>query len=188
MRVRLNLATKALETHRKFLLGASVLGVVAAIVFLGLGWHVYVARKAAADMRAESERIRRELTGLEQRRTDLERFFGLPENAKLHERAAYINTLIDARSFNWTRMFMDLGRILPPGVHVMSIEPKQEKGRVEIKFTVGATSDETKLKFLRALENSKTFTHIELLREHAPTQATTGDQTVVELTAEYSRT
>lgn len=188
MRARLNLATKPLETHRKFLAGSGVLGVVAALVFLGLGWHVYLARKANAEMRARSEGILRQVQELEQQRTSLERFFGLEANAKLHDRAAFINNLIDARSFNWTFMFMDLERVLPAGVRVVSIMPSQDKGRVEVKFTVGATSDAAKIKFLRALEESKMFTHVELIGVRTPTQSSTGDQVVLELTAEYSRT
>ncbi|MFI5095286.1 MAG: hypothetical protein WCE50_08835 [Candidatus Acidiferrum sp.] len=188
MKVRLNLATKPLETHRKFLAGSGLLGVVAALAFIGLGWHVYLARKANAEMRAKSEGILLQVRELEQQRTSLERFFGLEENAKLHDRAAFINSLIDARSFNWTLMFMDLERVLPAGVHVISIMPTQNKGRVEVKFTIGATSDAAKLKFLEALENSKTFTDIKLVDETVPAQRTTEDQVVVQLTAEYSRT
>ncbi len=185
MNVRLNLATKPLETHRKFIASSGVVGFVAAIVFIALGWHVYIARKANAEMRAKSDKIIRQVAEFQQQRESLERFFTLDENAKLHDRASYINGLIDARSFNWTLMFMDLEKILPAGVRVVSIEPKQEKGRVEVKFTVGATSDETKLKFLKALEDSKTFSHVQLINQHAAT--TGGDQIVVELNAEYSR-
>ncbi|MHB8500748.1 MAG: PilN domain-containing protein [Candidatus Acidiferrales bacterium] len=188
MRIRLNLATKPLVTHRKFLAGSGLLGVVAAVLFLGLGWHVYLARKANAEMRAKSEGILRQVLELEQQRTSLEQFFGLEENAKLHDRAAFINGLIDARSFNWTLMFMDLEKVLPAGVHVVSIMPTQDKGRVEVKFTVGATSDDAKLKFLKALEESKTFTHVQLIDVRVPSQRTGEDQVVVELTAEYSRT
>jgi type IV pilus assembly protein PilN len=188
MNVRLNLATKPLETHRRFIAGSSVLGLAAAIVFLSLGWHVYLARKANAEMRAKSEKIIQQVAEFQQQRESLERFFKLDENAKLHDRAAYINGLIDARSFNWTLMFMDLEKILPAGVRVVSIEPKQEKGRVEVKFVVGATSDESKLKFLKALEDSKTFTHIELIATTHPTSGTSGDQIVMELKAEYLRT
>ncbi|HEY6387944.1 MAG TPA: hypothetical protein VIX91_19890, partial [Candidatus Acidoferrum sp.] len=112
---------------------------------------------------------------------------GLDENAKLHDRAAFINSLIDARSFNWTLMFMDLEKVLPPGVRVISIEPKQEKGRIEVKFIIGAISDDATLKFLKALEDSKTFTHIELITRTHPTSEASGDQIVVELTAEYLR-
>lgn len=187
MNVRLNLATKPLEAHRKFIAGSGVLGAVAAIVFLSLGWHVYLARKANAEMRAKSQKIIQQVAEFQQQREALERFFNLEENAKLHDRAAYINGLIDARSFNWTLMFMDLEKILPAGVRVVSIEPKQEKGRVEVKFIVGATSDETKLKFLKALEDSKTFSHVELINQHFSSPGTGGDQIVIELNAEYSR-
>ena len=82
MKVRLNLATKPLETHRKFLAGTGLLGVVAALAFLGLGWHVYLARKANAEMRAKSEGILLQVRELEQQRTSLERFFGLEENCQ----------------------------------------------------------------------------------------------------------
>ncbi len=68
-------------------------------------------------------------------------------------------------------MFMDLERILPGGVRVISIEPKQVQGRVQVKLSVGTSSDEAKLKFLRALEDSKEFTDIELQNEHAPRPA-----------------
>jgi type IV pilus assembly protein PilN len=186
MRVRLNLATKPLETHRKFIAGSTVVGVVAAIVFLILGWNVYLARKANAEMRAKTEKILDQVAQLGQQRAALERFFNLDENRNLHDRAAYINSLIDARSFNWTLMFMDLEKVLPAGVRVVSIEPKQDKGRIEVKFIIGATSDDAKLKFVKALEDSKTFTHIELNSEQHPTVGT-GDQIVVELTAEYLR-
>jgi type IV pilus assembly protein PilN len=187
MRVRLNLATKPLETHRRFIAGSGLLGVVAAIVFLTLGWHVYLARKANAEMRAKSAKILEQVAELEQQRASLEQFFNLDVNRNLHDRAAYINSLIDARSFNWTLMFMDLEKVLPAGVRVVSIEPKQDKGRIEVKFIIGATSDEAKLKFLKALEDSKTFTHIELVATHRPTAGTSADQIVVELNAEYLR-
>lgn len=187
MRIRLNLATKPLVAHRKFLAGSSLLGAVAVIVFLSLGWHVYLARKANAEMRAKSEKILEQVQELQQRRTALERFFALQENAKLHDRADFINKLIDARSFNWTLMFMDLERLLPAGVRVVSISPVQDKGRVEVKFIVDATSDEAKLKFIKALEDSKTFTHIQLNDEHKPTSVTGGNEIEVALSAEYSR-
>jgi type IV pilus assembly protein PilN len=101
-----------------------------------------------------------------------------------------MNGILDARSFNWTQMFMDLERILPPGVHVVSIEPKQVEGHVEVKLTVGATSDETELKFIHALEESKEFTEVQVQNIHKPNQTgnLSGDQQVIQLTTVYSRT
>jgi type IV pilus assembly protein PilN len=188
MRVRLNLATKAQETHRRFMVAAGIVGFIAGIFFLALGWHVYSVRNLDARLRAQSEATEHRIAELQAQRTDLERFFAQPENAKLHDRAAFLNSLIDGRSFNWTLMFMDLERILPGGVRVVSIEPRQVKGRVEVRLTVGTSSDEAKLKFLRALEESHQFSGIELDSEKTPSKGPgVGDQKVVELTAVYSR-
>jgi type IV pilus assembly protein PilN len=189
MRVRLNLATKALETHRRFLAGAGLTAFVASLVFLGLGWHVYSARKDNFEQRARTERMGAEMKKLETQRTELERYFGQKDIATLHDRVAFINTILDARSFNWTLMFMDLERLLPDGVRVISIEPKQFAGHVEVKLSVGVTSDEAELKFERALEESKEFTEFKVEGVHPANSSgnQSGDQKVVQLTTVYSR-
>jgi type IV pilus assembly protein PilN len=190
MRVRLNLATQALETHRRFLAGAGLTLAIAGLTFLGLGWQVYSARKIHAQQRARTESMRQDTARLEAQRKELELYFSKKDIAELHDRASFINTLLDARSFNWTLMFMDLEHILPGGVRVISIEPKQVGGHVEVKLTVGAISDEAELKFEHALEESKEFSEVQIQNIHAPnaTGNLAGDQKVVQLTAVYSRT
>jgi type IV pilus assembly protein PilN len=190
MQVHLNLATKPLETHRRFLAGAGLTAFVAALVFAGLGWYVYSVRKADEEIRTRTEKTVQEMKQLESKRKELEIYFGQKDIASLHDRAAFLNGVIDARSFNWTQMFMDLERILPGGVRVISIEPKQAGGHVEVKLTVGATSDDAKLKFLHALEESKQFKGYELQHEGPANQANnqSGDQKIIQLTTVYSRT
>src|SRR5713101_3688460 len=193
MKVRLNLATKALETHRRFLAGAGVTAVFAGLVFLGLGWHVYSARKANAELRLRTEKTNREMATLQAQRSDLDAYFHRKDVANLHDRAAFINTILDARGFTWTLMFMDLERILPGGVRVISIEPKQVSGRVELKLTVGTINDEAELKFEHALEESKAFTEVRIQHVGMPNSSgnqganQNADQKVVQLTTVYSR-
>jgi len=189
MKVRLNLSTKPLQTHRRFLAGAGILGVVAGLFFIGLGLHVYAVRRGDEVFRERVVNVRSEMVNLERQRAELEQFFSRPENAKLHDRSAFLNTLIDEQSLNWTQMFMDLERILPAGVRVVSIQPKHDKGVVEVKLTIGAMSDEAKLKFLHALEQSSSFTHVVMLSEKQVAPAPgSNDRINVELTAVYSRT
>jgi hypothetical protein len=86
-------------------------------------------------------------------------------------------------------MYMDLEKTLPVGVHVVSIQPKLDKGRMFVRLTVGAVSDEAKIKFLRAMENSPAFSNVTLLNVHSPSAGTNNtDQAVMELNAIYSRT
>jgi type IV pilus assembly protein PilN len=186
MKVRLNLATNALQTHRRFLVAAGLSAGVAGLLALLLGWHVYSVRRIDEELRAKSQRMQQETAQLVRQHNDLERFFSLPENARLHDRADFLNSIIDARSFNWTQMFMDLERLLPGGVRVVSIEPHQAKGHIEVKLTIGADTDEAQLKFLHALEGSKVFTSIEVVKD-ATSAIAGGDQKVMQLSVEYLR-
>lgn len=186
MRVRLNLATKPLLTHRRFLVAAAAVAFVAGIVFLALGWHVYAAYRSASVNNAKMQQLRLEQAELEARRQKLDAFFKRPENAKLSDRAAYLNSIIDESSFLWTQMFMDLEHVKPAGVRVLSISPRMVKGNMEIKLKVGATSDEARLKFIRSLETSKAFANILLLSNQTGAQPG-GEQQVFELSVVYTR-
>lgn len=172
-----------------FLASSAIIGIVAGVLFLALGWSVYSKRKADEAVRIKAAQLRQELASLERERSELDSFFALPENARLHERSAFLNTLIDEESLNWTQMFMDLEKILPSGVRVISIEPAHEKGHVQVKLVVGATSDEAKLKFLHNLEQSSAFSHVRVGVDRQILQANgnSADRNQVELTAVYSR-
>lgn len=185
MKIKLNLATSPLETHRRFLVGASLLGIAVGIALVVLGLHVYRTRLAEEEFRNQMAEIQAGTARLRRENAELEQFFTRPENAKLHDRAAFLNSLIDERSFDWTKMFMDLEKILPMGVRVVSISPKLQKGQVEVKLVVGATGDESKLKFLRAIEQSEKFTKVKVVGEHPPTKPEGGERILVELTAWY---
>jgi type IV pilus assembly protein PilN len=190
MKVRLNVATNPLQTHRKFLAVSGLIGAVAGIVFLALGWHVYSVRKSNEASRARAESVRQEMVGLMREREELENFFKEEQNAKLNERSTFLNSLIDEQSLNWTQMFMDLEKILPTGVRLVSIEPAHEKGKVQVRLHVGAISDEAKLKFLRALESSPAFKEVREVDERVSDPQQGGgdlDRLQIQLTAVYAR-
>src|SRR5258708_14558431 len=115
MKVRLNLATNRLQTPRKFLAVSGLTGVIAGIVCLALGWHVYSVRKSNEAFRARAAAVRQEMIGLMGQRDELEAFFKEERNARLNQRSTFLNSLIDEESLNWTQMFMDLEKILPTG-------------------------------------------------------------------------
>jgi len=190
MKVRLNLATTPLQTHRKFLAASGLVGVIAALICLALGWHVYSLRKSNEALRARADVVRQEVAGLMAQRDKLENFFKEEQNARLNERSTFLNSLIDEQSLNWTQMFMDFEKVLPTGVRLVNIEPVHEKGRVLVKLQVGAMSDEAKLKLIRALEDSPAFKDVRVQRDYIiEQQPGTGDldRLHVELTVVYAR-
>ena len=187
MFVRLNLATNPLLSHRRFLAGSAALGVLGLLLFLGLGWRAYNLRKAEEDLRARSGKIQKDMAAVEAERKQLEHYFAQQEAAGFQDHAKFVVGVLQARSINWTQMFMDLERTLPPGVRIVHIEPKLDKGIVSVHFVVGATNQEAKLKLLKSFENSASFSHVELLSERSATQ-TGSDPLTIEFVAEYSNT
>ncbi len=136
--------------------------------------------------RARQVALESQVTALEHQRQSLATFFENADNVKRRQRAAYLNSLIQQRAFPWIKIFMDLERILPEGARVVSIEPKLVGEDVQLKVLVGASSDESKLKFLKALEKSAQFSHIELLSESRPSRPDQSDRVMLELQAQYS--
>jgi Tfp pilus assembly protein PilN len=184
MYVRLNLATNPLLSHRRFLAGSAVVGVLGLLLLLGLGWRAYNLRKAEEDLRARSSKIQKEMATVERERKELEIYFAQQEAAGFQDHAKFVVGVLQARSINWTQMFMDLERILPPGVRIVHIQPKVEKGIVSVHFVVGATNQEAKLKLLKSFENSSSFSHVALLSDRASTQPG-ADPLTIEFVAEY---
>jgi len=186
MKVRLNLSTSPLESNRRFTLGATVIGTIAVAALLFLSYRTYSVWRSDKALRSRQDSLELQIAKLEQQRKGLSEFFENPQTVARRQRAAYLNSLIQQRAFPWIRIFMDLERILPEGVRVVSIEPKLSGDNVQLTVLVGAASDESKLKFLKALETSPEFSHIELLSENRPTRAEQTDRVMLTLQAQYS--
>jgi len=186
MRIRLNLATSPLENDHRFVFGAAIITTIGVIAFVGLSWKAYNVRAANQARRAEISQIQNEVNSLTERRQTLETFFNNTNILEVRDRSAYLNGLIQERSFPWTRIFMDFESILPEGVRVVSIGPHLVGAHIELKLNVGAVSDDAKLKFLRALEKSKSFSHVALASENRPQRTNDPDHVYLDLTAWYA--
>src|SRR6202042_958347 len=188
MKLRLNLSTTPLENKRPFAAAASVLGAVGLLIFLLLAHAAYTSWRANRQLRAEISHWQTEIRANRQRQAELEAYFQTPQAREVLDRAAFLNSLIGQRSFPWTKIFMDLERTLPPGVRVVNISPKLQNGRAQVELTIGAESDESKIKFLQNLERSKVFSDIQVKDDRHSDQLSGGDKITVQLTAWYSTT
>jgi Tfp pilus assembly protein PilN len=186
MKVRLNLATSPLEKNRRFIVFSTVIGSVGLLTMALLSWNVYSVRRANTAIRLEQARMESDLQELRRRRSELESFFNRPETVQRRELSSFLNGLIAQRAFPWTQIFTDLERSLPDGVRVVSIEPRLAEDHLELRLIIGAKTDEGKLKFLKALEDSHAFSNIEVLGENRTGGKSGDDQVMMNLNARYS--
>ena len=186
MKVRLNLATAPLENNRRFLAGSGLLAVLALILLGALSVHDYRGWRANKALRGDITQSESKIRDLSRKQQELGAFFKSPQNIEDMQRASFLNSLIEQRSFPWTKIFMDLEQTLPPGVRVVSISPRMENGKVEVRLVVGAMTDDGKLKFLKALESSRAFSGIQVRQETHREQPGSIDRVMLELVAWYA--
>lgn len=187
MKLSLNLATAPLPNNRPFIAVATVAGSIAVLLLLILSEVAYRSWRADRELRMETAVWRAQIQGDLRRQKALEEYFRGPAAQQILQRSGFLNSLIDARSFPWTRIFMDLETTLPPGVRVITISPRLVGGRAEVSLQVGALSDEAKIQFLEAIEKSKTFSGL-VVKSERPSPEASGDRVVMELTVWYTTT
>jgi Tfp pilus assembly protein PilN len=186
MKLSLNLSTTPIDNKRPFVAAATALAAVGALTFLLLAHAAYTSWRANRELRGEISHWETEVRTNRQRQAELETYFQTPQAREVLDRSAFLNSLIGQRSFPWTKIFMDLERTLPPGVRVIKISPKLVSGRALVELTIGAESDEGKIKFLQALEKSKEFSDLRVKSDHYTDQPGDPDRITLDLTAWYS--
>jgi hypothetical protein len=187
MKARLNLATAPLEGNRRFAVGAATAAVVGLAALFLLGQRAYQVWRADTNFRAEQADIEADMNRLRGERQELAQFFSRPDTVQRQDLSAFLNSLIAQRAFPWTRIFMDFESSLPAGVRIVSIEPRLVDNYVQLRLTIGASDDVSKLEFLRRLEKSAAFSRIQVEGERR-SDVTTGNpgEIVMVLQARYS--
>lgn len=190
MKTHFNLATAPLENNRRFVAGASALAIAVLVAMALLAMHAVTARRASREMRAQIDSLRSQIRVSLRQQEALRNEFKSPQAIEALKRSAFLNGLIEARTFPWTKMFADLEQILPPGVRVVSISPQMDKeGRVSVVLSVGAVNDQQELKFLNAMDSSPVFSDVRVTQESHPSERASqggGDAVLVNLEAHYS--
>lgn len=191
MKVRLNLSTAPQENRRPFVAAAVLIGAIAAIALVVLSWAAYGSWSSDREVRAQISSLEDQIRQSTAEQARLAAYFHTPQARDILDRANFLNSLIDERSFPWTDIFQSLEQTLPDGVRVVSISPRLVNGRAELKLTVGAANDQQKVRFLKAMETSKSFSNLEITSERHSTkteQADPLDQVVLELEVMYQTT
>ena len=164
MRVDINLATQRYEDARRFWLrwgGAlATLGILT-LLLLSLAMNGWIgARHDRQLMRRYDEQS----AARDKEKADAMALLNLPQNSTTRDRSQFLNDLFQRKAFSWTKAFEDLERLMPPRLHVVSIQPQlASDNELEIKLLVAGDSREHALDLVSKMEASQHFheTYIE---------------------------
>ena len=185
MRLDINLASQPYEDARQFwlrwgtALGMVVVFTLALLTLTASGW--YAARRDRATLAS----LRSAIAERDTTRKRAEDFLSRPDNRTMREQSQFLNELIERKSFSWTRVLEDLEKVMPSGVHLVSIHPELDAdNQLALKLTVAGTSRDRALELARRMEESQRFAQTQIVAEHQQL-AGAGDTVQIEMNAIY---
>jgi len=185
MRLDINLASQPYEDARQFWMrwgtAAGAVGLLT-LVLLTLditGWlNARRDRAAIAQKRAmidDRDRVR----------ANAEEFLNRQENRNTRDMSQFLNELIERKSFSWTQVLENLEKVMPPRVHLISINPELDgDNQLGLKMTVAGDSRDRAIELARRMEESRRFSQTNIVTERSQ-QSTSGDTEQFDIIAVY---
>ena len=155
---RLNLATRPFRNEALPALALGLAGVVLVLLTVQhaltiralLPARTSAAHRKAEALEAEAARLR------EEARTQR---VVQPESSVVTQ-WTLLKELVDRRAFSWTGLFGVLEQVLPPGVRLLSVSPRVERGAIVIELMASTRSYEDGLELIRVLEERPEFANV----------------------------
>jgi type IV pilus assembly protein PilN len=157
MLVSINLATRPFVELRPLLAKLRLAMIALALLATGLIIGLRALKQRADAATAQMDALKAQTADYQGRMLKNEARMKQPQNRAVLERARFLNELFEKKSFSWTAVMMDLERVLPSGVQVMSIDPSISKeGDVNIRLRVNGDREKA-VQLVRNLEKSRRF-------------------------------
>ncbi len=173
----INIASQPFRRERAQNAALAAAGAVLLCSLLLLVSLILHSRAQAADLRKVIDSQQARLTGLQRAQAQYSTVLGKPGNADVFAQSVLLNELIARRAVSWTRVFEDLGTVLPNNMRLLSIQLPQvnaENGtgrnRIRLDMWVGTEQPAAVIAFLKKLESSSLFGDASVMTQAPPSQ------------------
>ena len=157
MRLNINLASQPYDDARRFMMiWSSMLGglsviLLVLVIFLVRHWQNY--RHMSANLHREDQ-VLQDLNNKQKQGMDI---LNESSNKDVRDRSDFINSLIQRKEVSWTRIFVDLERLMPSHLRVLGIAPKVKDDKIMIEMVLDGDSRERAAELARRMEQSNVF-------------------------------
>jgi type IV pilus assembly protein PilN len=175
MRLKLNLASQPYAELRQFIARWTML---LALMTLGSAVLIFFAASALNSWnktRAEEAAVQSKVAERDQLRSQAQAYLNQPQNRDTRDKSQFLNELIARKAFSWTQIFSDLEKLMPVGLHVVSVTPAvNEDNQLEVTMTVNGRSPDRAIDLVKRLEDSKHFTSARIISSRAAGENSAG--------------
>lgn len=166
MRININLASQPYEAaqsyRRQMTLIITALSVVAVLL---VGYIVY-QRQHSREINRQLRQAQREMQGLDSEEAQARAILNKPANRVIADQSDFLNQLFARKSLSWTRIFTEMEKIVPAGLHVVSMKPEYTKTNdLMIHVIVATDSRERAVDLVRKMEKSPRLRQAQIVAE-----------------------
>src|SRR6185437_16842821 len=147
---------------------------VSLIVFTAL---IFKERSQASVLRRTINGERGKLAQISRVQAQFQGIIAKPGNADVFSKSVFYNELIARRAVSWTRVFEDLGHVMPRSVQLVSLRLPQvvasndrDKNHIELNMLVGTQQPAAVLTLMKNFESSSLFGAPSMQSQQPPTQ------------------
>ena len=158
MRLDINLASHpyqdAGDFYRRWGTALGLL-VLVTLTLIAIAVHEWMSTRSISVQIAS---IHKQIDGLDDVRNQAQAILNRPENRGTRDRSAFVNGLIEVKSFSWSEVFADMETLMPTRVHLVSIKPELDKeGQIEVTITAAGDSRDKGFELQKNMEKSRYF-------------------------------
>lgn len=173
----INLASDPFRRERAQNAAYAVICVALLCCLLSITGLILHARAQASMLRADIELEQAQLQRLQSEQGRYSAVLSKPANEDVFALSVFLNQLIARRAVSWTKVFQDLGTVMPANTRLEAIRlpqvPAQSSGglnRVQLDMSIGTDRPETVITLLKNLEDSPFFGAATVVSQTPPTQ------------------
>ncbi len=167
--IPVNLAREPFRRDRQMLVASGAVGVLLLFCLAVLIWIAVSEGGTARQTQADLNQTNRDLARINAEQMKLDARMRRPEYAIVFDRNIMINELIRRKAISWTRIFADLGAVVPESVRITQIRP-QVNARNELALDMTVESPQTINDLISKLEGSNIFGSTEVSTITPPNQ------------------
>ena len=159
IRVPINLATEPLRRTRAALAASVAAGAVLLVLLLVQVTWIFAERGQAASTRNQIDMLNARLQMIARQQGTFDAMLRRPDNAAVLDQSLLLNSLIARKAISWSKLFEDLGKVMPYNVQLVSVRLPQidVQNRVLLDMVVGAKEPGPIVELLQRLETAPEF-------------------------------
>lgn len=171
MRLPLNLAREPMRRDRPMLVASAAVAILLCVSLVALIGLAITDRRSMEESRRVISRVQSQMAKINAQQAQIDAQIRLPQNSSALNRSVLFNQLIRRKAISWTKIFSDLGTVLPYNVRIQSIRPQLNgRGELSLDMVVAADTPEPIIDFVGKLEGSDIFGNVSQTSQTQPTQ------------------